>query len=49
MLKSEPRIKSGMTDMTEGSILRHILLFAVPLMFGNLFQMLYNTVDSVIV
>ncbi|MBQ6213976.1 MAG: MATE family efflux transporter [Oscillospiraceae bacterium] len=35
--------------MTEGSILRHILLFAVPLMFGNLFQMLYNTVDSVIV
>ena len=49
MLKSEPKIKSRMTDMTEGPVLRHILLFAVPLMLGNLFQMLYNTVDSVIV
>ena len=36
-------------NMTEGPILRQILFFALPLMFGNLFQMLYNTVDSVIV
>lgn len=35
--------------MTEGSIAKQIVLFALPLMLGNIFQMLYNTVDSVIV
>lgn len=35
--------------MTEGPILKRIILFAVPLLIGNLFQQLYNTVDSVIV
>lgn len=37
------------TDMTHGSISRLLLAFAVPLMLGNLFQQLYNTVDSLIV
>ena len=36
-------------DMTRGPILRQILLFSLPLMLGNVFQMLYNTVDSVVV
>ena len=36
-------------NMTEGSIIKQILLFSVPLMFGNIFQMLYNTVDSIVV
>ena len=36
-------------DMTQGPILRQLVLFALPLMLGNVFQMLYNTVDSVIV
>ena len=36
-------------DMTEGSIVRQMLLFSLPLMLGNIFQMLYNTVDSVVV
>ena len=36
-------------DMTEGSIARQLLLFALPLMAGNIFQMLYNTVDSIVV
>ena len=36
-------------DMTEGSIIRQMILFALPLMAGNIFQMLYNTVDSVVV
>jgi len=35
--------------MTEGSILRHLLLFSLPLLAGNLFQQLYNTVDSIVV
>ena len=36
-------------DMTEGSIPRHILSFAFPLLLGNLFQQLYNTVDTWVV
>ena len=35
--------------MTSGPILRQLVLFALPLMLGNVFQMLYNTVDSIIV
>ena len=42
--------KFGATrDMTEGPALRQLVLFALPLMVGNIFQMLYNTVDSVVV
>lgn len=36
-------------DMTQGSITRHIILFALPLLAGNLFQQLYNTVDTWVV
>ena len=35
--------------MTEGSITRQIIRFSIPLILGNLFQQLYNTVDSIIV
>ena len=41
--------KSTARDMTQGPILRQLISFALPLMLGNVFQMLYNTVDSVIV
>jgi len=41
--------KSTARDMTRGPILRQLTAFALPLMLGNVFQMLYNTVDSVIV
>ena len=37
------------TNMTEGGIVRHLITFAVPLMIGNLFQQLYNTVDTFVV
>lgn len=37
------------TDMTEGSIFRHLLQFAVPLLVGNLFQQMYNMVDTWVV
>ncbi|MEG1777229.1 MAG: MATE family efflux transporter [Clostridia bacterium] len=35
--------------MTEGSPWRHIVRFAVPVFWGNLFQQLYNVVDSLVV
>lgn len=41
--------KSNITDMTEGSPSKHILKFAIPLLIGNIFQQLYNMVDSLIV
>ena len=40
---------SGATRLTEGSIWRKIIGFAIPLFLGNLFQQLYNTADSLIV
>lgn len=34
--------------MTEGSITRHLINYSVPLILGNLFQLTYNAVDSII-
>ena len=36
-------------DMTNGSPSKHILGFAVPMLFGMLFQQFYNLVDTIIV
>lgn len=41
--------KTKNIDMTKGPILKELVLFALPLLLGNAFQQLYNTVDSVIV
>lgn len=40
--------KKGKT-LTEGKISRSIILFALPIFLGNLFQQLYNVVDSLVV
>ena len=37
------------TDMTKGNPLKHIILFSIPLLIGNIFQQLYNIADLVIV
>ena len=36
-------------DMTQGPIFPQLLLFSLPLLLGNVFQQLYNTVDSIVV
>lgn len=36
-------------DMTNGSVFLHILKFSLPLVAGNLFQQLYNMVDTWVV
>jgi len=41
--------KSNVVDMTVGSPFKHILSFAIPLLIGNVFQQLYNMVDSIVV
>ncbi|MBQ4506707.1 MAG: MATE family efflux transporter [Firmicutes bacterium] len=50
-MSEEKKLKKSRkdVDMTEGSISRHIINFAIPLIIGNLFQMLYNTVDTWVV
>ncbi len=42
-------VNSTARDMTRGSIVVQLVAFSLPLMLGNIFQMLYNTVDSVVV
>ncbi len=36
-------------DMTEGNPLKVIMLFAIPMFFGNIFQQIYNMVDTIVV
>lgn len=35
--------------MTEGNIWKHLIQYSIPLILGNLFQLTYNAVDSIIV
>lgn len=41
--------KSKSTDLIHGHIAKSIFWFSVPLLIGNLFQQLYNTVDAYVV
>ncbi len=43
------RMFKGQVSLTEGSVARGMLVFAIPIFFSNLFQQLYNAVDSLIV
>ena len=36
-------------DLTQGPITKTMLLFAVPMILGNLLQQLYNVADTLIV
>ncbi len=47
--KRNPRLRRRDVDMTQGSPLRHIVLFALPLLAGNVFQQMYNMVDTWVV
>lgn len=43
------KIKSHTMNMTEGNPTGLLIRFAIPMLIGNLFQQLYNLVDSIIV
>ena len=38
--------RSSPTDFTQGSIPKHLMSLAVPLIIGNILQQLYNTIDA---
>ena len=43
-------MKSAKTiDMTKGSIMKSVLLFALPICVGNVLQQLYSTVDTLVI
>ena len=42
-------MRDNTVNMTEGNPVRLLLAFSVPMLIGNIFQQLYNLVDSVIV
>ena len=42
-------MKASTLKMTEGSILKNLIWFAVPILIGNIFQQLYNVADTAII
>ncbi len=50
MTKEERLLRTAdRRDLTSGPIAKKLILFSLPIIFGNLFQQLYNVVDSVVV
>ncbi len=43
------KARTAMLNMTEGNATSRIIKFSIPMLIGNIFQQLYNLVDSVIV
>lgn len=49
MAEAIARPKKRHTDMTKGPIAKTLFFFTLPMFLGNLFQQLYNMVDSIVV
>ena len=41
--------RKGKIDMTTGHIMKNIILFAIPIIIGNVLQQLYTTVDALVI
>lgn len=48
-IRKQNAVSRHSMDMTQGNITRQLISFAFPLLIGNLFQQLYNTVDTWVV
>lgn len=50
-MEKEVKIRPGRNagNMTKGPILRCFLIFAFPILIGNIFQQLYNVVDTAVI
>lgn len=49
MLTNNGRVKTSYRDLTQGNIASSLLLFALPMIAGNLLQQCYNIADTMIV
>lgn len=36
-------------NLTKGNILKSLIIFSIPIIIGNIFQQMYNVVDTLIV
>ncbi len=45
----ENRKTTKKIDMTDGSIIRNVILFAIPIVLGNVLQQFYTTVDTLVI
>ena len=43
------RRRAKSLDMTQGSPIRLLVLFAIPMLIGSVFQQMYNMTDTVVV
>ena len=43
------KMKAKTLNMTEGSIIKNLIYFAIPVLIGNIFQQLYNVADTAII
>lgn len=43
------QLTNSITDLTQGPVMKSMLLFAIPMILGNLLQQCYNIVDTLIV
>lgn len=41
--------KKTSIDLTQGNIVKQMILFSFPILMGHVFQNLYNSVDSIVV
>lgn len=41
--------KKGTMDLTEGSSLKKIIVFSIPLLIGNIFQLFYSWADAIVI
>ena len=49
MAEKSLRAKAKQTDFTKGPIVKPVVLFAIPALLGNIFNALYNVVDTIVV
>ncbi len=49
MSNTQTKPKKKKIDMTSGNIMRNVIMFAIPIVIGNILQQLYTTVDALVV
>ena len=47
-MEEAPKRSAPISDMTRGEPVRLILAFAIPIFIGNIFQQIYNMVDTMV-
>lgn len=46
---SSKKLKKGTVDLTQGSVTGKLMRFTIPLLIGNIFQLVYNWTDAIII